>query len=86
MRDAVAAVLMFAGVAVQALCCVGVCALAGVVDGVIALELASVLTTTALVALSEGLRRQPFVDLALVFALLSFVGSLAFVRLLERRA
>ena len=79
---------LVAGVVLIALLapCVGVCALAGVVDGVIALELASVLTTTALVALSEGLRRQPFVDLALVFALLSFVGSLAFVRLLERRA
>jgi multisubunit Na+/H+ antiporter MnhF subunit len=34
--------------------------------------------------LSEGLQRQPFIDLAVTFAFVSFVGALVFVRLLER--
>jgi multisubunit Na+/H+ antiporter MnhF subunit len=33
--------------------------------------------------LSEGFHRQPFVDLAVVLAVLSVVGSLAFARLME---
>jgi multisubunit Na+/H+ antiporter MnhF subunit len=33
--------------------------------------------------LSEGFHRQPFVDLAVVLALVSIVGSLAFARLME---
>jgi multisubunit Na+/H+ antiporter MnhF subunit len=33
---------------------------------------------------SEGIQRQPFADLALVLALMSFVGSLAFAHFLER--
>jgi multisubunit Na+/H+ antiporter MnhF subunit len=65
--------------------CLAVCALGQVIDGVIALEVGGPLTTTILILLSEGFQRQPFIDLALVFAVLSFTGSLAFVRLLERR-
>jgi multisubunit Na+/H+ antiporter MnhF subunit len=63
--------------------CVGVCALAGVADGLVALELASVLLCSILMVLSEGLQRQPFIDLALTFGLLSLLGSLAYARLLE---
>ena len=59
------------------------CARAKIADGLVALELASTLLTSALLALAEGLQRQPFVDLALTFALLSLVGALAFARLLE---
>jgi multisubunit Na+/H+ antiporter MnhF subunit len=44
-----------------------------------------VLATVILLLLAEGFHRQPFVDLALVFAVLQFAGSLAFVRMLERR-
>ena len=40
---------------------------------------------TILVLLSEGFHRQPFVDLAVVFAPMSLVGSLVFARLMERR-
>lgn len=54
-------------------------------DGLVALEVASTGFSAVLLLLAEGLHRQPFVDLALVFAALSFVGSLAFARLLERR-
>jgi multisubunit Na+/H+ antiporter MnhF subunit len=64
--------------------CLGVCLRAGVFHGLAALQVASVLLTSVLMALSEGLQRQPFVDLAIIFALLGIVGSLAFARLMER--
>ena len=54
------------------------------VSALIALELASTLTTLALLLIAQGLRRDPFADLALVSAMLSFAGSLTFVRFLER--
>jgi multisubunit Na+/H+ antiporter MnhF subunit len=54
------------------------------VSALIALELASTLTTLTLLLIAQGLRRDPFADLALVSALLSFAGSLTFVRFLER--
>jgi multisubunit Na+/H+ antiporter MnhF subunit len=52
--------------------------------GLPAVELAGVLLSTILVLLAEGLRRQPFIDLAVVFAPMSLVGSLLFARLMER--
>jgi multisubunit Na+/H+ antiporter MnhF subunit len=66
------------------LACLVVCALAGPLDGLVALELAGVLSSVELLLLAEGTRRQPFVDLALVLAVMAFIGSLAFARLLER--
>ena len=42
------------------------------------------LPTLVLVLLAQGVRRDPFMDLALVSALLSFAGALTFVRFLER--
>ena len=62
-----------------------VCVTRTIVDALIALELAGTVSTVVFVVLAEGFHRQPFVDLALVMAFLSFIGSLAFVRLLERR-
>ena len=64
--------------------CVGVCLLAPVPAALVALELASVLLATILMLLSEGFHRQPFIDLAVIFAGLSLVGSLTFARLMER--
>jgi multisubunit Na+/H+ antiporter MnhF subunit len=64
--------------------CLVVCVLTDVSSGVVALEVASVLVTTILMLLSEGLQRQPFIDLAVTFAFVSFVGALVFVRMLER--
>ena len=61
-----------------------VCTRARPLDGLVALELASVVTTLALLLLAEGVHRPAFVDLAIVSATASFVGLLAFVRLLER--
>jgi multicomponent Na+:H+ antiporter subunit F len=53
-------------------------------DGLVAVQLAGTLASLALLMLSEGEKRQPFSDLALVLAVLSFTGSLLFARFLER--
>jgi multisubunit Na+/H+ antiporter MnhF subunit len=53
-------------------------------NGLAGLQVASVLVSTILVLLSEGFHRQPFVDLAVVFAPMSLIGSVAFARLMER--
>jgi multisubunit Na+/H+ antiporter MnhF subunit len=64
--------------------CLGVCLFSSVISALSALELAGTLTATALMALCEGFHRQPFIDLAIVFALLSMLGAFAFARLMER--
>ena len=64
--------------------CMAVCALTTAAQALPALELGGTLLSTALMALCEGFHRQPFVDLALLFALLSMVGAMAFARLMER--
>jgi multisubunit Na+/H+ antiporter MnhF subunit len=64
--------------------CLGVCMLAGATSGLAAFEVASALLSTVLMVLSEGFQRQPFIDLAIVFAMLSIIGALAFARLMER--
>ena len=53
-------------------------------DGLVALELASVLVTVALLLMAVGLDREILGDLALVLAVGSFAGSLAYAVLLER--
>jgi multisubunit Na+/H+ antiporter MnhF subunit len=53
-------------------------------DGLVALELASVLVTVALLLMAEGIGREMLGDLALVLAAASFAGSLAYAVLLER--
>jgi multisubunit Na+/H+ antiporter MnhF subunit len=75
--------LAAAALGVAILLCLVVCVLASAPEALVAFELAGVLTTTALMLLAEGLHRQPFIDLALVLALLSLIGSLAFARLME---
>lgn len=60
------------------------CLLTGPVHGLVALELAGSLGTTLMLVLAEGYHRQPFAYIALVLAVLTFAGSLSFVRLLER--
>jgi multisubunit Na+/H+ antiporter MnhF subunit len=76
----IAAAVIGAGV----LPCLGVCVLSSVGSALAALELAGTLMSCALMALCEGLHRQPFIDLALLFALLSMLGAFAFARLMER--
>ena len=50
-----------------------------------ALTLAGPVAALILLLLAEGLHRQPFVDLALVLAVSSFLGSVIVVRFLEWR-
>jgi multisubunit Na+/H+ antiporter MnhF subunit len=64
--------------------CVGVCVRAGATQALVALEVASTLGCTVMMVVSEGFHRQPFIDLAVVLALVSLVGALAFARLMER--
>ena len=64
--------------------CLWVCARRTFADGLVAVQLAGTLASLALLLLSEGEERQPFSDLALVLAVLSFVGTLLFARFLER--
>jgi multicomponent Na+:H+ antiporter subunit F len=61
-----------------------VCVRHSALDALVALELASTITTFVLMLLAQGYRRDPFFDLALVSALLSFAGALTFARFLER--
>ncbi|MGH2832752.1 MAG: monovalent cation/H+ antiporter complex subunit F [Solirubrobacteraceae bacterium] len=65
------------------LVCGAVCARAGIADAVVALEVAGTLLSTILMVLSEGLRRQPFADLAVTMGVLSLIGALLIVRMLE---
>jgi multisubunit Na+/H+ antiporter MnhF subunit len=64
--------------------CLGVAAFTGVLRALVGLELAGTLLSSALMALCEGFHRQPFIDLALLFAFLSMLGALAFARLMEQ--
>ena len=50
----------------------------------VALQVAGTNAALVLLLVAEGIQRQPFADLALVLALMSFVGSLAFAHFMER--
>ncbi|HJS95749.1 MAG TPA: monovalent cation/H+ antiporter complex subunit F [Solirubrobacteraceae bacterium] len=52
--------------------------------GLAAIQVAAILLSTILVLLAEGFHRQPFIDLAVVFAPMSLVGTLMFARLMEQ--
>ncbi len=53
-------------------------------DRLLGLQLGGVVTTLALVMLGQGFDRSIYYDLALIFGVLSFAGSLVLVRFLER--
>ncbi|MDQ6729019.1 MAG: MrpF/PhaF family protein [Actinomycetota bacterium] len=59
------------------------CLRSDAIEGVVALSLTGVIATLVLLLLAEGFHRQPFVDLAVALAVMSFIGSVAFVRFLE---
>jgi len=52
-------------------------------DGVVAAEAAGLDAALALLLISQGTHREPFGDLALVLAVVSFVGSVAYLRFVE---
>lgn len=75
------------GAAILAVClvpCAAVCFYAGPLSGIAALQVGTGLTTAILILLAESLRRQPFIDLAVVLAVLASVGGIIFARILER--
>ncbi len=53
-------------------------------SGLVALNIGGDIATLTLLLLAAGTDRQPFFDLAVVSALLSFAGGLAYARFLER--
>jgi multisubunit Na+/H+ antiporter MnhF subunit len=63
--------------------CLAVCVLAGATHALAALEIAATLGCTVMMVLSEGYHRQPFIDLAVILAVVSMVGAFAFARLME---
>ncbi len=60
-----------------------VCAWLPAPEGVVALEAAGVDAVLALLLIAQGTDRQPFGDLALVLAVVSFVGAIAYLRFVE---
>jgi multisubunit Na+/H+ antiporter MnhF subunit len=56
-----------------------------VLDGLVALALASTLVTVVLLLLAEGFHRSSYFTLPLVLAGIGFVGTLVFVRFLGGR-
>ena len=63
--------------------CGGLAALGGVATALVGLELGGTIATTILMVLSEGLQRQPFIDLAVVVAVFSVLGCMVIARILE---
>jgi multicomponent Na+:H+ antiporter subunit F len=53
-------------------------------DGLVALNVGGSIATLVLLLIAEGTGREPFFDLAVVSAVLSFAGGLAYARFLER--
>lgn len=64
--------------------CAAVIGRAGILDALVALQLAGVIATLVLLVVAQDFGRSTLFDLALVAAVLSFAGSLAFARFLER--
>ena len=52
-------------------------------EGIVAIEAAGVDAALAMLLVSQGTNRQPFGDLALVLAVVSFVGAIAYLRFVE---
>jgi multicomponent Na+:H+ antiporter subunit F len=71
-------------VAACLLLCAAACLRGTVASALAALNVGSVVSVLLLVMMTMAFGRQPFIDLAVVLAPLSFVGSLAFVRYLGR--
>jgi multicomponent Na+:H+ antiporter subunit F len=64
--------------------CAAVCFRAPPVDRLVALELAGTIDSLILLVLAEGFNYDPFFDLAVALALLTFAGALVFAHFLER--
>jgi multicomponent Na+:H+ antiporter subunit F len=64
--------------------CLVVAARASAADGIVALQLAGLVVSLAILLLAVGFDRSVYADAAILIALLSFAGGMAFVRFLQR--
>jgi multicomponent Na+:H+ antiporter subunit F len=64
--------------------CLLVAARAPLPDGLVALQLAGVVVSLSILLLAVGFDRSIYADAAVLIALLSFAGGMAFVRYLQR--
>ena len=55
------------------------------IDGLVALEAAGALTVLALLCLAEAFHRSTYYDVAVVAALMSWIGGIVFARFLSRQ-
>lgn len=62
-----------------------VCLRAPIMDALVAMQMAGVVMATVMLLLAEGFHRTVLFDPAIVVAVMSLIGSLLYVRLLERR-
>jgi multicomponent Na+:H+ antiporter subunit F len=77
--------LLAAGAMIACLIPCGIACLRGeLADRLVGLSATGLIAALVLLLGAEGLHRQPFTDLALALALLSFGGGLVFARFLER--
>jgi multisubunit Na+/H+ antiporter MnhF subunit len=77
--------LIAAGAMLVCLIPCGIACLRGdIADRLVGLEATGLIVALILLLGAEGLHRQPFTDLALALALLSFGGGMVFARFLER--
>jgi len=74
-----AAILLAALVA-----CAAIAARGSEMERLLGFELAGSVGAMALLALAEGFGRSIYVDVALVFVVVNFVATLAYIRLFER--
>jgi multisubunit Na+/H+ antiporter MnhF subunit len=54
------------------------------IDGLVALECAGAVTVLALLCFAEGFHRSAYYDVAVIAALMSWIGGLVFTRFLAR--
>ena len=55
------------------------------IDGLVALEAAGALIVLALLCLAEAFHRSTYYDVAVIAALMSWIGGIVFTRFLARR-
>jgi multicomponent Na+:H+ antiporter subunit F len=64
--------------------CLARAAAGSVLSRLVGLQLAGTVVTLVLVLVADGIGRSAYVDLGLVLSLLSFAGSLVFLRFVQR--
>lgn len=62
----------------------GVAVRAGARSGLVAVQVAGSSATLILLLLAQGFARQPFVDLALIAAVMSFIGGVVLAGFIEQ--